>query len=255
MGRICVRPCETGCNRNHIDKTVSIHAVERYIGDKAIEENWQPQFKIASSGKRVLVIGAGPSGLSAAWHLARMGHTVEIAEASGAAGGLLEFAVPSYRLPKEILAAEIKRVEAIGVKIHLNHKVTDVLAEKAAGNFDAVFLGTGAHLGKKEKFENDGSVPVHDAYNFLRLMHEGNTPKLGEHVLIYGGGKLAMYLSRVVKRLGATPTILYSGDRKLMPAYDYEADDAIAEGVDLKLLRSIKSISNNTCLLYTSRCV
>lgn len=248
MGRICVRPCETGCNRNHIDKTVSIHAVERYIGDKAIEENWQPQFKIASSGKRVLVIGAGPSGLSAAWHLARMGHTVEIAEASGAAGGLLEFAVPSYRLPKEILAAEIKRVEAIGVKIHLNHKVTDVLAEKAAGNFDAVFLGTGAHLGKKEKFENDGSVPVHDAYNFLRLMHEGNTPKLGEHVLIYGGGKLAMYLSRVVKRLGATPTILYSGDRKLMPAYDYEADDAIAEGVDLKLLRSIKSISNNTCI-------
>lgn len=247
MGRVCVRPCETGCNRNHIDTTVSIHAVERYIGDRAIEENWQPTFEIKPTGKKVLVVGAGPAGLSAAWHLARLGHTVEVVDAGKAAGGLLEFAVPAYRLPRNILEAEIKRVEALGVKIRLNHKVEDVLAEKEAGNFDAVFLGIGANIGKKEPITIDKTFPVFDAYDFLRQVHNGENPAIGKKVLIYGGGKLAMYLSRIVKRLGAEPTILYNGDRKLMPAYDYEADDAIAEGVEIRFLRSIKSIENNTC--------
>ncbi len=247
MGRVCVSPCETGCNRNHIDTTVSIHAVERYIGDRAIEENWQPTFKIIPSGKRVLVVGAGPAGLSAAWQLAKMGHGVEILEAGNAAGGLLEFAVPEYRLPRNILQAEIKRIEALGVIVHLNHKVEDVLAEKEAGNFDAVFLGIGANIGKKEPIAVDKSFLVIDAYQFLREVHNGNTPALGKKVLIYGGGKLAMYLSRVVKRLGAEPTIIYNGDRKLMPAYDYEADDAIAEGVEILFLRKLESIENHQC--------
>lgn len=247
MGRVCVSPCETGCNRNHIDTTVSIHAVERYIGDRAIELNWQPTFKITPTGKRVLVVGAGPAGLSAAWHLTKMGHTVEVVDASNAAGGLLEFAVPAYRLPRNILEAEIKRIEALGITIRLNHKVEDVLAEKEAGNFDAVFLGIGANIGKKEPIPTDDHFPVYDAYHFLRNVTNGATPAIGKKVLIYGGGKLAMYLSRVVKRLGAEPTIIYNGDRKLMPAYDYEADDAIAEGVEILFLRSLKSIEDNNC--------
>jgi formate dehydrogenase (NADP+) beta subunit len=253
MGRVCVNPCETGCNRNHIDTTVSIHAVERFIGDKAIEENWLPEFKITPTGKRVLVIGAGPAGLSAAWHLAKMGHQVQIAEAGKAAGGLLEYGVPTYRLPRNILEAEIKRVEALGVTITLNHKVEDVLVEKEAGNFDAVFLGIGAQIGKKENLVADKSFPVIDAYDFLRAVHNGQTPGKEKKVLIYGAGKLAMYLSRVVKRLGAEPTIVFYGDRKLMPAYDYEADDAIAEGVHIEFLRSIKSLENNKALLEIMR--
>jgi len=247
MGRVCVRPCETGCNRNHIDTTVSIHAVERYIGDKAIEENWQPRLDITPTGKRVLVVGAGPAGLSAAWHLALMGHTVEIVEASDAPGGLLHFGVPAYRLPRPILEAEINRVKSIGVTIRLNHKVTDILAEKEAGNFDAVFLGIGAHISKKEPFVADAGFPVLDAFYFLQEVNAGSKPAIGKKVLIYGGGKLAMYLSRVVKRLGLEATILYPGDRKLMPAYDFEADDAIAEGVNIHFLRSIKSIEKNVC--------
>ena len=253
MGRVCVHPCETGCNRNYIDTTVSIHAVERFIGDKAIEENWLPEFKITATGKRVLIIGAGPAGLSAAWHLARMGHTVEIMDAGEAAGGLLEFGVPTYRLPRNILEAEIKRVEALGVTITLNHKVEDVLAEKEAGNFDAVFLGIGAQIGKKENLFSEKSFPVTDAYDFLREVNNGKTIEKGKKVLIYGAGKLAMYLSRVVKRLGAEPTVIYFGDRKLMPAYDFEADDAIAEGVNIQFLRSIKSIENNKAALEIMR--
>lgn len=247
MGRICVSPCETGCNRNHIDTTINIHAVERYIGDRAIEENWQPDFNISKTDKRVLVIGAGPAGLSAAWHLAKMGHTVEIVDAGKTAGGLLDFGIPSYRLPRNILDAEIKRIEALGVTIKLNHKVEDVLAEKEAGNFDAVFLGIGAQIGKNAPIAIDKTFPVLDAFSFLREVNNNTAPALGKKVIIYGGGKLAMYLARVVKRMGAEPTILYNGDRKLMPAYDFEADDAIAEGVDIHFLKSIKSIANNIC--------
>lgn len=249
MGRICVSPCQTACNRNHIDSTVNVHAVERFIGDKAIEEQWQPSFKITETGKRVLVIGAGPAGLSAAWHLSIMGHSVEIMESSPSAGGLLHYGIPSYRLPRDILKAEIKRVESLGVIIHLDRKVKDVIAEKERGGFDAVFLGIGAQLGKKLDTENDKSVPVFDAYSFLREVNEAQIPQMGESVLIYGGGKLAMYLSRLVKRLGSSATIIYDGDRKLMPAYDFEADDAIAEGIEIRFLRKLASIHNKTCLL------
>ena len=249
MGRICVSPCQTACNRNHIDSTVNVHAVERFIGDKAIDEQWQPSFKITETGKRVLVIGAGPAGLSAAWHLSIMGHSVEIMESSPSAGGLLHYGIPSYRLPRDILEAEIKRVESIGVIIHLNRKVKDVIAEKEGGGFDAVFLGIGAQLGEKLATENDKSVPVFDAYSFLREVNEAQMPQMGESVLIYGGGKLAMYLSRLVKRLGSSATIIYDGDRKLMPAYDFEADDAIAEGIEIRFLRKLASIHNKTCLL------
>jgi len=247
MGRVCVKPCETGCNRNHIDTTVSIHAVERFIGDKAIEENWQPKLNITPTHKRVLVVGSGPAGLSAAWHLALKGHTVDIAEARSKPGGLLDFGIPAYRLPRNILDAEINRIKAIGVNIRCNHEVNDLLVEKESEKYDAVFLGIGAHIGKTEPMQVDKSIPVIDAYDFLKKNHEGTPVAIGKKTIIYGGGKLAMYLSRVIKRLGSEPLLLYPGDRKLMPAYDFEADDAIAEGVDIRFLRSIHSIEHKQC--------
>jgi len=249
MGRVCVKPCETGCNRNHIDKTVNIHAVERYIGDEAINQHWAIRCNAAPTGKRVLVIGAGPGGLSAAYHLARLGHTVEVFEASNHAGGLLWTGVPDYRLPNTILNEEINRIVKMGVKIRLNYKVQDVLAEKEGGNFDAVFLAIGAQLIHPEEFEADGSIYIKDAFSFFKEYKSSSSPYVRKKVVVYGGGKLALYLSRIIKRFDSEVAVYFPGDKKMMPAYDYETDDALAEGVDVQLLKSIVSIKDKKITL------
>jgi NADPH-dependent glutamate synthase beta subunit-like oxidoreductase len=244
MGRVCVKPCETGCNRNHVDETINIHAVERYIGDRAIDESWMPQLpNLKPTGKKVMVVGAGPSGLTAAYHLARMGHRVEIFESAATPGGLLETGIPEYRLPKTVLYAEIDRILRMGVKLTVNYEVKDLLQEKELGGFDAVYLAIGAYAGKTAAYAGTPAIPVLQALDFLQKFKGHTLPNLGKKVVIYGGGKLAMYLSRVAKRIGLEPMILYPGDRKMMPAYDFEADDAIAEGVAIDFLRSIKSIN------------
>ena len=249
MGRVCVRPCETGCNRNHIDTTVNIHAVERYIGDEAINQKWQVKNIASATGKRVLVVGAGPSGLSAAYHLAKLGHEVEIYEAGAHAGGLMWSGIPDYRLPKEILEAELDRIVKMGVKIRLNYKVEDVAKEKASGKFDAVYLAIGAQVIKEESFTKDSSVYITDAFSFFSESKTNTAAFTNKKVVIYGGGKLALYISRMIKRYGSESAVYFNGDKKMMPAYDYETDDALAEGVDVQLLKSIKDISNGKITL------
>ncbi len=245
MGRVCVKPCETGCNRNHIDTTVNIHAVERHIGDEAIRNHWQVQGAAAPTGKRILVIGAGPSGLSAAYHLARMGHTVEVYEASGHAGGLLWSGVPEYRLPKELLEAEIERIARMGVSIRVNYRVKDLLGEKESGKFDAVYLSIGAQMISPENYVHDRSVYTVDAFSFFEEAKANPAPYTNKKVVVYGGGKLALYISRMIKRFGSEVSVYFPGDKKMMPAYDYETEDALAEGVDVSLLKGIAKVEQN----------
>jgi formate dehydrogenase beta subunit len=242
-GRVCYHPCETGCNRGEMDAPVSIHAVERFLGDRAAAEGWNYPRPAPPSGKRVLVVGAGPSGLSAAYHLTQLGHEVEIHEAGPVAGGMLQFGIPAYRLPRADLAQEVSRIERSGVRIVLNHPVTDVLAEKAAGRFDAVFVAIGAHLAQRAGIPARDAVRVLDAVAMLHDIGTGGKPTLGRRVVVYGGGNTAMDAARTARRLGADEAlIIYRRDRAHMPAHGFEADEALEEGVKIRWLTSIKEI-------------
>ncbi|MEW7978198.1 MAG: NAD(P)-binding protein [Candidatus Sedimenticola endophacoides] len=246
-GRVCYHPCESACNRNHTDSTVSIHAVERFLGDMALERGWKPRFDAKPSGRRILIVGGGPSGLSAAYHLTRLGHTVEIREAGPVAGGMIHFGIPAYRMPRAELAAEIARIEAMGVRITLNHRVEDVLAAKREGRFDAVFIAVGAHISKKIDIPARDAGKMLDAVSFLREAKGEEPIRLGRRVAIYGGGNTAMDAARTARRLGAEEAmIIYRRDRDNMPAHEFEADEAIEEGVKIKWLRTIKEIDQTT---------
>jgi formate dehydrogenase (NADP+) beta subunit len=243
-GRVCYHPCETNCKRKELDASVSIHAVERFLGDLAAVMGWKAPVEAAPSGKRVLIVGAGPSGLSAAYHLTRLGHTVEIYEAGPLPGGMLHFGIPAYRLPRADLMKEIRQIEDMGVRIVLNHKVEDLLMEKAAGRFDAVFIAIGAHVSRHVEIPARDAARVLDAVTLLRGVSIGDKPGLGRRVVIYGGGNTAMDAARTAKRLGAEEAlIVYRRDRAHMPAHAFEAEEALAEGIKIKWLTTIKEIA------------
>ena len=244
-GRVCYHPCESSCNRTHVDDAVSIHAVERFLGDMAIANGWKPELESRSSGKRILVVGSGPSGLSAAWHLALMGHEVEIFEAGPMAGGMMRFGIPAYRLPRDILDAEIRMIQDIGVTIRLNHKVENVPQAKESGNFDAVFMAIGAHLASKIDIPARDAGKILDAVSYLASVEAGDAPILGRRVAIYGGGNTAMDAARTAKRMGAEEAmIIYRRDREHMPAHEFEVQEAEEEGIRINWLRTIRQIDN-----------
>jgi 2-oxoacid:acceptor oxidoreductase delta subunit (pyruvate/2-ketoisovalerate family) len=243
MGRVCYHPCETACNRVQIDEAVGINSVERFLGDTAISKGWRFEPPQVETGKRVLIVGAGPSGLSAAYHLRRMGHHVEIQEAGPYYGGMMRFGIPKYRLPREVLDAEIKRILDIGVELKLNTKVDRIVESMKAGRFDAAFLAVGAHIGKRAFIPAGSATKILDAVTMLRSMEGEEQPLLGRRVVVYGGGNTALDAARTAKRLGATETIIvYRRTRDRMPAHDFEVEEALQEGILMKWLSTIKRV-------------
>lgn len=239
-GRVCYHPCESVCNRANLDSAVSIHSIERFLGDLALERGWEFDPPPAGSGKRVLVIGSGPSGLSAAYHLARLGHEVEIRDAGAEPGGMMRYGIPAYRLPRDVLAGELARIAALGVRITCDHRVEDLTAERDEGGFDAVFVAVGAHLSKRVDIPARDAGPIVDAVSFLRSVASGERPVIGRRVAVYGGGNTAMDAARVARRLGADEAfIVYRRTRAQMPAHAEEAEDAEREGVRINWLRTI----------------
>jgi NADPH-dependent glutamate synthase beta subunit-like oxidoreductase len=243
MGRVCYHPCEGACNRGTVDEAVGINAVERFLGDLAIREGWTFEPPRSESGKRVLVVGAGPSGLSAAYHLRRMGHAVTVVDAGPRAGGMMRFGIPQYRLPRDVLDAEIARLTALGIAIVLDHKVTDIRATMNEVRADAAFLAVGAHIGRRAFIPAGSAAKMLDAVSVLRSMESADKPMLGRRVVVYGGGNTALDVARTAKRLGATDTIIvYRRTRDRMPAHDFEVEEALQEGVLIKWLSTIRNV-------------
>jgi NADPH-dependent glutamate synthase beta subunit-like oxidoreductase len=248
MGRVCYHPCEDNCNRGQVDETVNIHAVERFLGDEAHKQGWKFKVDAAPSGKRVLIVGAGPSGLSAAYHLARMGHEVTIYEAGPMAGGMMRFGIPKYRLPRDVLDAEIQRILDLGIGLELNKRVDNVLQAMKDGGFDAAFLAVGAHVAKRTDIPARDATRILDAVSVLRDMETGaEPPKLGRRVIVYGGGNTALDVARTARRLGATEAlIVYRRTREQMPAHDFELQEALEEGIMVRWLNTIKRVEETT---------
>ncbi|MGB9112297.1 MAG: NAD(P)-binding protein [Acidimicrobiales bacterium] len=243
-GRICFHPCETACNRGQLDEAVGIHAVERFLGDNAIEKGWSFAPPPTKSGKRVLVVGSGPSGLSVAYHLLRLGHYVEILESSSAPGGMMRYGIPRYRLPREILDLEIARIEELGVKITCGHRVADVEEEMAVGQFDAAYLAFGAQLSRKTAIPAADTARIIDALDLLRSTEDSVPFEIGQRVVVYGGGDTAMDAARTARRLGATDTVIvYRRNREKMPAHAVEFEEALSEGVTVRWLSTIAEFS------------
>jgi NADPH-dependent glutamate synthase beta subunit-like oxidoreductase len=240
MGRVCYHTCETVCNRARVDDAVGINSVERFLGDEALKRGWSFAAPTVESGQRVLVVGAGPSGMSAAYHLRRLGHRVTVREAGPLAGGMMRFGIPKYRLPRDVLDAEMQRIVAMGVQLELNSKVDDIAAAMRDGGFDAAFLAVGAHIAKRAFIPAKDSSRILDAVAVLRSMEGADKPMLGRRVVVYGGGNTAIDVARTAKRLGATEAVIvYRRTRERMPAHDFEVEEALEEGVMVKWLSTI----------------
>jgi 2-oxoacid:acceptor oxidoreductase delta subunit (pyruvate/2-ketoisovalerate family) len=247
MGRVCYHPCETACNRAQLDDSVNINSVERFLGDEAIRRGWSFPPPAEESGKRVLIVGAGPSGLSAAYHLRRFGHRVTIHEAGPVAGGMMRFGIPKYRLPRDVLEAEVRRILDMGVELALDARVDNILSTMRMGEFDAAFLAVGAHIGKRAYIPAGSAAKVLDAISILRSMEGEEQPLLGRRVVVYGGGNTAIDVARTAKRLGATESIIvYRRTREKMPAHDSEVEEALQEGVMIRWLSTIREAGDTS---------
>ncbi|MCL6472189.1 MAG: FAD-dependent oxidoreductase [Firmicutes bacterium] len=239
LGRVCPHFCESECNRKEKDEAVSINQIERFLGDYGIQNNLKfEKITDESRSEKVAVVGSGPAGLSCAYQLARRGYAVTIFEAFDKAGGMLRYGIPTYRLPDDILDAEIAKIQELGVEIKYNTKIgKDVSLDDLKKEYKAVFLGIGAHVGWNLGIPGEEGEGVMNAVEFLHKINAGESIDLsGKKVLVIGGGNSAVDAARVSLRLGATPQIVYRRTKEEMPALDEEIKDTEDEGIHIEFL-------------------
>jgi NADPH-dependent glutamate synthase beta subunit-like oxidoreductase len=239
-GRVCPAPCETECNRRELEGAVNINKVERAIGDFGVEHQLAlKRLSDEQKAEKIAIVGAGPSGLSCAYQLARRGYGVTVFEASPKAGGMLRWGIPGYRLPESVLDAEIQKILDLGVDLQCGVKAgTDVAIEELKQSYDAVYVALGAQQGVSLGVEGEDAPNVFSGVDFLNRFHHGEKLELGKDVvvIIVGGGDTAIDAARICRRLGANVTILYRRTRKEMPAIPEEVDEAINEGINIEFL-------------------
>ena len=236
LGHVCTHPCEDVCRRGEIDKAVSIKALKRFTAERD-SGAWKKNFRKApQTGKRVAVVGSGPAGLTAAFYLAKLGHSVTVFEALSLPGGMMRVGIPEYRLPGEVLDAEIEEIKRVGVDLKTNTRV-ESLADLFEQGYQAVFLAVGAHQGLKMGVDGEDSPGVIEAITFLREVNLGKKVKLGARIAVIGGGNVAIDAARTALRVGAGEvSLIYRRTRNEMPASDEEVDGAMEEGVKIVYL-------------------
>ena len=241
-GRICTHPCETHCRRGQVDEAVAICSLKRFIGDYSLRDEYQvplvtPQ---APTGKRVSVIGAGPSGLSCAYYLANLGHQVNVYETEPVAGGVLYWGIPEYRLPKAVLAKEIMAIEKSGVTIHLNTRIgQDISFDTVKEQSDAIYVAVGTQLARLLDVEGEDLTGVESGLAFLKRVGLKRDLSVPGRLVVIGGGSTAIDVARTAVRLGArSVTVVYRRTENEMPAGAKEVQEAREEGVEILTLTS-----------------
>jgi NADPH-dependent glutamate synthase beta subunit-like oxidoreductase/Pyruvate/2-oxoacid:ferredoxin oxidoreductase delta subunit len=256
-GRVCPHPCEDACNRTTKEGAVAINALERFVGDFGIEKGLKlPRIGEETYCEPVAIVGAGPAGLSCAYQLARRGYPVTVFEAFSQSGGMLRYGIPRYRLPREVLDAEIQRVLDLGVRLRLNTVIGhDIPLAELRAQFKAVFVGIGAHRGLKLRVTGEDAPNVFTGTDFLNRANSGESVEVGKAVIVVGGGDTAIDAARVSKRLGAEVTLLYRRTRAEMPAIKPEIEGAIEEGVRIEFLAAPTEILTSDGRAVGMRCI
>lgn len=255
-GRVCPHPCESGCNRKEKEGAVSINKVERFLGDYGLEKGLKPR-KLTDEVRteKIAVVGSGPGGLTAAYHLARRGYPVTVFEATPEPGGMLRWGIPEYRLPRDILDAEINRIVEMGVDLKLNQAVgTDVSIEDLRKEYKAVFVAIGAHQGIKMMIRGEDSPNVFTGVDFLHRHFAGENIDVGAKVVVIGGGDTAIDAARIARRKGAEVIILYRRTQKEMPAIEEEIIAAEEEGIRIDLLAAPIEIYSKDGMATGAKC-
>ncbi len=250
MGRVCPHPCEGECNRKEKDSSVSINSVERFLGDWGIERKLAlPKLDVGGPfEERVAIVGAGPSGLSCAYQLARRGYKVTVFESFEKPGGMLRYGIPEYRLPRTVIDAEVQKIVDLGVEIRYAERIGESLTlEGLRSDYDAVFVGIGAHKGWTMGIPGEDGPGVYTGTEFLHKVNAGDPVDIGRKVVVIGGGDTAIDAARVSlrlgpdsaavsKRLGAEVHVLYRRTRAEMPAIEREIEEALEEGIAIDFL-------------------
>lgn len=259
-GRICTHPCELKCRRGTIDEPLAICSLKRFAADCAYknEKPYESDIVFQKNGKRVAIIGAGASGLTCGYYLARLGYDVNVYEAQPVAGGVLAFGIPEYRLPKEVLGHEIDLITKAGVNIHLNTEVgRDIEFDDLKNQNDAVYIATGTQLPQKVNIPGEDLPGVLHGINFLKDVNLGREVKIGKTVAVIGGGSTAMDSARTALRLGAKKVmVLYRRTKDCMPAFEIEITQALEEGIEIiELVSPVRFIKGKTGAVSKIECV